>query len=351
MRDGKETMKMNEKLYNNIKGTKRYSWMFLLFVTTLLLAGCGSGKETKVDSNVTKEDSKTEDFTSVPVDKTIIRIGMMSSSDVIPYVLMKEKGFLDNYNIDLQLEVFTSAKDRDAAFTAGELDGVLTDYIGICMYQNAGFDVRITGITDGDYILVAGKNTGITDISQIIGKSIAISENTLIDYTLDNILLNNKLASDSVVKEVVPRIPDRLELLRNDKIDLGLLPEPFVTLALNDGAIYLGSANEFGLYPAVSAFAKTALDEKSEAIHNLYKAYNEAVKYMNETELVEYEESVIKAVGYPEEMIGKISINDFRTSTLPPKDAVESAIVWASNKGLCSEDLAYEDLIFDVYTE
>lgn len=355
MKDGEEIMKMNKSRDNVLKINR---WIRLITVTLIMVltfTGCAKFivKEKEVNTNAKNEnlEDNNQKDSNLPQDKTIIRIGMMSSSDVIPYVLINEKGLLDSYNIDLQLEVFTSAKDRDAAFTAGELDGVLTDYIGVCMYQNAGFDVRITGITDGDYILVAGKNTGITDISQIVGKSIAISENTLIDYTLDNILANNNLASDDVIKEIIPRIPDRLELLRNDKIDLGLLPEPFVTLALNEGAIYLGSANEFGLYPAVSAFSKTAIDEKSEAIHNLYKAYNEAVKYMNETDLAEYEETVISAVGYPKEMIGKITINDFRASTLPEKAEVEAAITWASNKGLCSKDLTYEDLIFDVYSK
>ncbi|MHB8065323.1 MAG: ABC transporter substrate-binding protein [Ruminiclostridium sp.] len=305
----------------------------LLFVLGLLIAGCVSQKDENTNEN------------------PVLRIGMMSSSDVIPYVLINENGLADKYNFKLDLEVFTSAKDRDAAFQAGELDGVLTDYIGVCMYQNANFDVKITGITDGDYILLAGRNTGITDISQIKGKNIAISENTLIDYTLDDILVHNNMASADVIKEIVPRIPDRLELLHNDKIDLGLMPEPFATLALNYGAVSLGSANQFGLYPAVSAFSQTALDEKSESIRNLYKAYNEAVDYMNKTDIGEYEKTVIKAVGYPEEMLGKIEIKPFRTSSLPPKIEIQKAIEWASKKGLCSSDLTYEQMVYDVYSK
>ncbi|WP_180272627.1 ABC transporter substrate-binding protein [Konateibacter massiliensis] len=308
-----------------------------LLVFTMLLAAAGC--------------SKKEEAVSADAPKEVIRIGMMSSSDVIPYVLINENNLADKYNFELDLQVFTSAKDRDAAFQAGELDGVLTDYVGICMYQNAGFDVKITGITDGDYILVAGKNSGITDISQIAGKSIAISENTLIEYTLDSILKANGMEAADVVKEVVPRIPDRLELLRNDQIDLGLLPEPFATLALADGAIQLGTANENGLYPAVSAFSQTALDSKNEAIRNLYKAYNEAVDYMNETDLSEYEKTVIEAVGYPEEMIGKVEIKPFRTSQLPPKEDVEAAVAWASEKGLCDASLTYEQVTYDVYSE
>jgi NitT/TauT family transport system substrate-binding protein len=295
--------------------------------------------------------SKKDEAVSSDTEKTVIRIGMMSSSDVIPYVLINESKLSDPYNFELDLQVFTSAKDRDAAFQAGELDGVLTDYVGVCMYQNADFDVKITGITDGDYILLAGKDSGITDISQIQGKSIAISEKTLIEYTLDNIIEKNGMKDTDVIKEVVPRIPDRLELLRNDKIDLGLMPEPFATLALNDGAVPLGTANEYGLYPAVSAVSKKALDSKNEAIRNLYEAYNEAVDYMNHTDIQEYEELVIKAVGYPEEMLGKISVKQFRESMLPPVEDVEAAVLWASNKGLCKSTLTYEQMTYDVYSD
>lgn len=322
---------------------KKLRILSIFLIMAILFTACSSKKES---ADVEKTASIEETASST---KSVLRIGMMSSSDVIPFVLINENGLADKYNIQLDLQLFTSAQERDAAFQTGELDGVLTDYIGICMYQNAGFDVRITGITDGDFILMAGKNTGINNINEIKGKSIAISQNTLIDYTLDNILVNNNMSGDDIVKELVPRIPDRLELLRNDKIDLGLMPEPFATLALNDGAINLGSANEFGLYPAVSAFSKAALDEKEEAIHNLYIAYNEAVDYMNNTAIKEYEETVIKAVGYPEEMIEKIEVKAFRTSKLPSVEEVEDAIKWASDKGLCSDSLTYDQLTYDVY--
>ena len=309
--------------------------MILLLTLLITLTGCS-----KKGENITVEKE-------IPT----IHLGMMSSTDVIPFVLINENKLADQYHFKLDLQTFTSAKDRDAAFQTGELDGVITDYICICLYQNAGFDVKITGITDGDYILLAGKNSGITDISQLKGKSIAISENTLIDYTLDNILEKCGYESNDVQKEIVPRIPDRLELLRNDKIDLGLIPEPFATLALKDGAVQLGSADECGIYPAVSAFSKTALDNKNEAIRNLYKAYNEAVDYMNHTDIKEYEQSVIDAVGYPKEMLGKITINQYRESKLPPKEDVEAAVLWASKKGLCDSTLSYDQLTYDVYHE
>jgi NitT/TauT family transport system substrate-binding protein len=180
------------------------------------------------------------------------------------------------------------------------------------------------------------------------GKSIGISENTIIDYSLDVILKNKGLSSSDIKKEIVPRMPDRYEMLNNGKLDFGLLPEPFSTLALNNGAINLGSASEIDLYPAISAFSQDALDEKLEAIQNVFKAYNEAVQYMNETDVKEYEDLVIEKIGYPEEMAGNIEMQKFRENTLPTKEDMEAAIKWASERDLCSPDLTYEQLVFDV---
>lgn len=301
----------------------------LLF--SLVLGGCApsgdSGDETK------------------PVK---ITLGMMASSDTVPFVMINELELNKDYDFELELEVFTSSLDRDAAFQAGELDGVLTDYIAVTMYQNAGFDVKITGVTDGDFILMAGKDTGIASVEELEGQTIAISENTLIDYSLDYILTESGIALDSVEREVVARIPDRLELLRNGQIDLGLMPEPFATLGLSSGTIYLKSANDVGLYPAVSAFSQSALDEKGEAIAQLYQAYDQAVDYINSTQISEFEATVIQAVRYPEEMAGQIELPEYRLSALPEREALEKAIAWAVDRKLTREDLTYDEIVYDV---
>lgn len=279
-----------------------------------------------------------------PVDNSI-HIGVMYSSDVIPLAIMDKEDLDEKHGFDLKMEVFSSAKDRDAALQAGELDAVFTDYIGVCMYQNAGLDVKITGVTDGDYFLVAGKDTGIKSLADAAGRSIAISENTLIEYTLDSIVTTEGQDENYLKKEVVPRIPDRLEMLRNGKIDLGLLPEPFSTLAQGSGAVYLGSANEIGLYPAVSAFTGKALSEKKEVIKDFYLAYDEAIDYIEKTPLESYEDTVIEAAGYPKELKGQIVLPTFRKHRLPDNSDLENSISWAAKKGLCKETLKPEDLV------
>lgn len=285
---------------------------------------------------------------SKPQADTAVHIGVMYSSDIVPLTIITDQGLDKKHNFQLDMEVFSSAKDRDAAFQAGKLDGVFTDIIGLAMYQNAGLDVKATGSTDGDYVLLAGKDTGITSLDEAAGKSVAISENTLIEYSLDYILKNAGFDNTYLDKQVVPRIPDRLEMLRNGKIDLVLLPEPLSYLAIKDGAAVLGSANTDGLYPAVSAFTKTAIDEKSETLKALYQAYDEAVDYLNNTPLEEYEAAIIKDAGYPEELAGNTRLPVYRKNELPKAEVLKEAIGWAAEKGLCSPDLKPEDMISEL---
>lgn len=304
-------------------------------MVTVTLVGCGAKEPTSNDSGKSKEVT----------EKQKITIGAMPSVDVFPLVVAKEKGYLEKNGVDLDLQVFKSAKDRDAAFQSGALDGVFTDIVAVALYQNGGFDVRITGATDGDFMLVAGKDSKVKAISDVKGKKIGISEKTVIEYTLDELLKKNSVAVKDVEKTFVPAIPTRLEMLATNKIDMALLPEPFSTLALKDGGILLGSASEQGMLPAVSAFSKKAIDEKNKGIEALYKAYDEAVDYINSTDIKEYEDLVIKTVGYPETAKGAIKLPKFRKNTVPSKEELQRAIDWTVSNGLCKSDIKPENLV------
>lgn len=275
-------------------------------------------------------------------------VGAVTSVDVIPILIAEEKGFFRKAGVDVHFEPFKSAKDRDAAFQAGSLDGIICDQIAICLYQNADFDVKITGSTDGDFLLIANPYAGISAISDMKNKSVAISEKTSIEYALDKILEKNNIEIESIEKAIVPAIPARLELLQNKNVDAALLPEPFASLALNNGGVLLGSGSKEGAYPSVTAFTQTVIDTKSKEIQAFYEGYNEAVDYINKTSIAEYEQMIIEAVGYPEDMAGKISLPVFRKNVLPPEEQIQSVIDWAVKNRLITRSLEPKDLIDDI---
>lgn len=290
--------------------------------------------------------SPAKETASAPKHK--LNVGAMASVDVVPIVIANEKGFFKKEGLDVNFQPFKSSKDRDAAFQAGALDGEICDEIAISLYQNADFNVKITGITDGDFMLIANPHSGIKSINDIKGKSVAISEKTSIEYTLDKILEKNSLDPKDVKKSIVPAMPTRLEMLRNNKVDAALLPEPFSTLAIKDGGILLGSASNLASYPSVTAFTQKAIDGKGTEIKAFYKAYNEAVDYINSTPISQYEDIIIKTVGYPSDMKGKITLPKFRKNALPSEDEVKSAIDWTKKNGLLKKDLNAKDVMNDI---
>jgi NitT/TauT family transport system substrate-binding protein len=277
-----------------------------------------------------------------------LTIGALSSIDVMPFVIADQQGYFKKAGVDFKLELFKSAKDRDAAFQAGTLDGICCDEVAVCIYQNAGTDLKITGMTDGEYVLVAGKGSGIKSLADIKGKSVAISEKTLIEYTLDTILTKSGMLAADVKKTAVPAVPTRLEMLNAGKLDAALLPEPYATLAINDGGIKLASATGIGLYPSVIAFTSSVITARHSDIAAMYKAYNDAVDYLNSTPIASYEDLLIKTVGYPEDMRGKIVLPKFTKDNMPKQGDLQAVIGWAAAKGLCQASLDPKKLVSDV---
>ncbi|MCZ0702796.1 NitT/TauT family transport system substrate-binding protein [Natronobacillus azotifigens] len=277
-----------------------------------------------------------------------LNFGAIGSVDVLPIVIAEENGYFSDENLIVNFESFTSANDRDAAFISGNLDGIVGDVVAISLYQNGGTDVKITGITDGDFTLVARQNAGIDQVEDLVAQQIAISNNTLIEYSLDKIIEKYNVSEDAIIKTIVPALPVRLEMLRNDQVDAALLPEPFSTLAINEGAVVLGSANEEGYNPSVSAFLQEAIEKKPEEIKSFYRAYNKAVDFLNQASIDEFEGLIIETVGYPEDMRGSIELPTFRKNALPSDKEVQDVIDWVNQKELIDKELTPNDLMDDI---
>lgn len=144
--------------------------------------------------------------------------------------------------------------------------------------------------------------------------------------------------ADITVTEV-PQIPTRLELLKNNKADAAILPEPFVTMGKTSGLRVLSSTLTAGVNPFVLAFPQTAIDAKAEAIRSMYAAYDEAVAYMKSHEQSEYIDLVIKEVGYPETLKDEIKVPDYVPAYQVDVKEVEAHLL-GHGKKVCSAKIS-----------
>lgn len=309
---------------------KKLMTAFMAVAVMTTMVACG-----KADEAPQGEKQETSKLT----------LGVMGSIDSIPMVIAQEKGYFEELGLDVDLQIFKAAKDRDAALQAGELDGVLADEVAISIYQNSGIDMKITGTTSGYFTLVAGKDSGIESTKDLVGKKVGMSERTMMDYLVDYIEAENGLDDSDMGKVAIPVMPARLEALNNNQIDAAILPAPFSDSAIANGGKELVKIENKDIMLSTTAFSQNTLDENKNAVQKFYDALDKAIEYMNKTDISEYEDTVISTVGYPEEMRGKISLPEFQTHYLPSEERVQAVFDWSFQQGIIEKELKASDII------
>lgn len=296
-----------------------------------------------------KTESETEKETTQVKEINKLSFGAMGSIDIVPIVIAQEKGYFKEENLEIDFQLFTAAKDRDAALQAGALDGLIADEIAMSIYQNSGIDMKITGQTNGAWTLVVGKDSGIEKLEDLKGKKMAISENTMIDYLSDYIAEENGVNASEIEKVAIPAMPARLEALRNKQVDAAILPAPFDDTAVADGGKGLETIDNADIMISAIAFSQDQIDNNEAAIKAFLSGYNKAVEYMKNTDIKEYEDTIIKTVGYSEDMKGNLVLPELQLNYLPDAEKVQAVFDWSKNKGIISKDLKAEDIIIDKF--
>ena len=217
--------------------------------------------------------------------------------------------------------------------------------------KDGGFDVKMTSMTDGNYCLVAGTANNVQSIKDMKGQNISVSKNTIIEFVLDQMLMQNQMTEADINKTVIPQIPTRLEMLQNGKLDAAVLPEPMGSIAIKNGCHLINSSEEMQINPGVMVFTSDSLQNKSTEIKAMYRAYNKAVEYLNNTPQEEYMDLVIEKAGLPPATKDALTMPKYHEAALPSKDAWEKSIQWLNQKGLVKETYSYDDMVSDILSK
>jgi len=288
-------------------------------------------------SNKAKKDSSSQSV------KTLT-IGVMPDLDSLPFIIAEHNGYFKEEGIQAKIEHFKSASDRDTALQAGKIDGSISDMLSVVFFNDGNFNVKITSKTEGSFKLISGKNSNISKIEQSTGKSIGISKNTIIEYLTDRILEHSNIEVNSPKKVTIPKIPTRLEMLTNGKLDMATLPEPLASTAISDGGKVLSSSDKLGINPGVMLFTKDAVASKPEEIKALYKAYNKAVIFLKKEKPESYIDFVIKEAGFPSTVKNTLTVPNYSLASMPTEKELKEVIDWLKVKKLTTSNYKLKDL-------
>lgn len=309
--------------------------LFLVSVLVMIVlsaAGCGN----------------TADKTAGNKELQEINIGLMPDIDSVPVIMAQEKGYFAEEGLKVNIQQFKSAMDRDAALQSGNLDGAISDMLAVAFAKSGGFDVKVTAFTNGSYKLIAGKDAEVNSVHDLIGKDVAVSKNTIIEYVTDQITATNNMPENSLNKVVIPQIPTRLEMLQNGKLAAATLPEPMGSIAIYNGCKYITGSDELGINPGVMMFTSKAVESKKAELQAFYRAYNKAVAYLNDTDKAQYMDIVIEKSGFPAAAKDALVLPKYRPAGLPKQQDVTDCLTWMNQKNLIKQNYTYDDIVVDI---
>ena len=301
----------------------------LICVFAVMVSGCGNKQSDK--------------------ELQAITVGVMPDIDSVPIIIAQEKGYFAEEGLKVNIQQFKSAMDRDAALQSGNLDGAISDLLAVAFAKSGGFDVKVTAYTDGDYKLIAGKNENVASPKDLAGKDVAVSKNTIIEYVTDQISVSQSMKEDSINKVVIPQIPTRLEMLQNGKLAAATLPEPMGSIAVANGCKFVTDSEQLGINPGVMMFTAKCVDNKKAELQAFYRAYNKAVKYLNEHPQDEYMDLIIEKSGFPAIAKTALKLPKYREAGLPQEKDVVDCMKWMNSKGLIKQEFSYNDLVVDLF--
>lgn len=288
--------------------------------------------------------SNKEEKATSPLSLKPLIIGVMPDLDSLPFIIANHNGYFKEEGLQVKIEHFKSAADRDTALQTKKIDGAISDMLAVVFFNDNKFDVKITSKTDGSFKLIAGKNSNISKIEQSVGKSIGISKNTIIEYLTDRIMESSNIDVNSPQKVAIPKIPTRLEMLNSGNLDMATLPEPLASTAISEGGKILSSSDKLGINPGVMLFTKEAVISKPEEIKALYRAYNKAVEFLKEEKMENYIDFAIKESGFPDTVKGTLTLPNYSKASMPPEKELEEVLNWLKAKKLTTNDYKLEDL-------
>ncbi|MGI6448743.1 MAG: ABC transporter substrate-binding protein [Desulfitobacteriia bacterium] len=280
-----------------------------------------------------------------------LKIGSLPIEDNLPVLVAERNGYFAEENLDLELVSFQSPVELQSAFQSGELDGMITDMLIGALLQSAGADLKITSLTlgatpqEGRFAILAAPGSNIETVADLKGKSIGISNNSIIEYVTDGLLLAGGVNPAEVNKTTVAKIPLRLEMLLSKKIDAITVPDPHISYTLAKGATIVAEDTKGeNLSQAVVVMTGKTLAGKEEAVKRFYKAYARAVEDINR-EPEKYRELLIENVNIPAEIAGTYSIQHYSKPQLPAEKEVNRIIEWLRAKDLLQQEITYESLV------
>jgi NitT/TauT family transport system substrate-binding protein len=311
---------------------KLFSSVSVVVAAALMLTACGSA-------------------TAVPQEPVTVRFAMLPILDALPMFVAQAKGYFAAEGINLEVVPVASAAARDQLMQAGQGDAMVNDLISTLFYNKDAKTLvvvryaRTATPSFGQYFILAGPGTGITDAAGFKGVEIAISEATTIQYVTERLLAAEGLTPDEIKTVAIPNIVDRMTALANGTVPAAAMPDPAAAGAIASGAtIVLSDAKHPELGHSELSFSAEFVAAHPEAVRGFLAAWEKAVADINGDKTA-WKELLTANKLLSDQLIDTYTLPDYPTAAVPTEAQFRDVNDWAKANGLIDKDLAYADSV------
>ena len=298
--------------------------------------------------------------------------GALPVSHLFPFYVALSQGFFEEEGVTVQLVPFGNARALREAMIAGEVEGFQSDLVSALLINDAGVEARVVRhleLTDHPFfaIVTAGPNA-IGGLEEIRGAQIAISAGTVVEYLTDQLLLGAGIGLDEVEYLDSPSILNRGISLLAGEINVIVVPQPFVEMALQVGGRILIDDSVVDYVPEAIGFTAATLAEKGDAVRAMLAAYERAVAIYNAADedfslrdVISEEVRInvlraayatqLDAAAEADPMMAAVGdmvfgfVPDYGLASVPSAEDYAAVHDWALAKGLISQAFDYADIV------
>ena len=192
----------------------------------------GSSAEEAGESSEAQENAQAEPSEN---GETVIRVGGLKGPTTMGLVKLMEDAENGEAQNSYEFTMVTAADELTAMVAGNQVDiALLPANVASVLYNRTDKQVSVVDInTLGVLYLVSG-DTSITSIDQLAGKTVYLTgKGTTPEYAFNYILSAAGLTTEDVTLDFRSEATEVAAILAENPDAIGLLPQPFVTVALS----------------------------------------------------------------------------------------------------------------------
>ncbi len=288
---------------------------------------------------------------TAPAAAAPVRIAVLPIVEGLPLYAAQDGGFFEKQGVKVEFIPTSSAAERDQLIAAGQADATINDLLAVALFNRDAVQLQVVRFAHVSapgapmYVIAAAPDSGFSNVKDLAGIDIGISQGSIIDYVTNRMLTGSGLTPDQVKTIAVPKIPDRMALLLSGQIKAATLPQPFATIATQQGALPIVDDTQFpGLGNSVVSFKKTFIDEHPQAVRNFLIALDQAANDINANP-EKYRSLLGKYKVVPDNILAGFTIPKFPGDSLPTAQQFEDVVDFALEHQLIAVPVKFSDSV------